>query len=313
MASSPPRTGLVVATTVAALVAFAANSVLCRVALGGATIDPMAFSVLRVGSGAAMLLLLVALPGRRRAHASTRLALDWPAAAMLALYAVPFSLAYTRLTTGTGALLLFAAVQATMIAGALRLGERPRPLQWTGIALALAGFGVLVAPGVEAPSAAGAFSMAVAGVAWGLYSLRGRRAADALAATAASFTAATPLVVAPALLLLVGAAASSLAGVAVPDLLRIAVSLEGALLAIASGAVASALGYVAWYTALRGLSAGQAAAVQLAVPVLAAAGGIVVLGEALTPRLVVSAVVILGGIALAVLGPTPRGATPPPS
>jgi drug/metabolite transporter (DMT)-like permease len=275
--------------TAAALVAFAANSILCRAALGSGSIDPFLFSVLRVASGAIVLVALIGASRLRRPTAPAarpRLTIDWTAAVMLALYLVPFSWAYSKVQAGAGALLLFGTVQCTLLAAAWRAGDRPRPVQWVGIAAALMGLGILVAPGLEAPPASSALAMAIAGVAWGLYTWRGRRAPDPLAATAANFLAATPLVLAAA----VAAASTSVPSQA---------TRHGVLLALISGAIASALGYIAWYAALRALSGTRAAVVQITVPILAAAGGVVLLGEPLHARLVVAGVVVLGGVALA--------------
>lgn len=268
--------------TGAALVAFAGNSILCRLALrpgasGESAIDAVGFTALRLASGA-----LVLLPMLRR-RSSRR----WspPAAAALLTYALGFSLAYVSLDAGTGALLLFGLVQVTMIAAGLRAGERPSPLRVVGMLAAMVGVVLLVAPGVSAPDPAGALLMAVAGVAWGVYSLLGRGLADPTAATAANFALA-----APAALLVVAARwdASS-------------ITARGALLAAASGALTSGLGYAVWYRALRGHSATSAAVVQLAVPVLAAAGGVALLDERLTPRLLGAGALTLAGVALAVL------------
>ncbi len=284
---------------VAALVAFAANSILCRAALGPESIDPLAFALLRVASGAVVLMALagVARLRNRRATApeTPRARTDWIAAAMLAAYLVPFSWAYTRVQAGAGALVLFGAVQATLLLAGLRGGERPHATQWCGVALALAGLGILVAPGLETPPPAEALAMATAGAAWAFYTLRGRRARDPLAATAANFVAATPLVLAAAI---AAALATS----------PLHLSRDGVLLAVASGAIASALGYVAWYAAMRSLSATRAAVLQLAVPVLAAAGGVMLLGEPLPRRLVLAAIVLLGGVALGMTGPRSRRA-----
>ena len=269
-----------------ALVAFAANSVLCRMALGGSAIDPAGFSIVRLASGAVILLLLAAALGRDR---SSKLRGDWTSALMLFLYAVAFSFAYVSLSAGTGALILFGAVQMTMILSALRSGERPRPLEWTGLLLALGGLVYLVSPGLTAPSLPGSVLMVAAGICWGFYSLRGRRSADSLADTTGNFVRSLP----PAAL------------VAVLALRSVHVSIHGVLLAMASGALASGAGYVVWYAALRGLTATRAATVQLAVPVLAALGGIGFLSEEISMRLALAAALILGGVALAVVG---RGA-----
>jgi drug/metabolite transporter (DMT)-like permease len=193
-----------------------------------------------------------------------------------------------RIAAGVGALLMFAAVQLTMIGAGLRAGERPRALEWIGLASSVAGLVVLTRPGLARPDPVGALLMLAAGVAWGLYSLRGRRSTDAVAANASSFARAVPLAL---------GVSAGLALLRTPHL-----TPAGAMLAIASGALASGLGYVVWYSALRGLSSTRAAVVQLSVPPLAAAGGVLVLGESFTARLLVGSVLILGGIALAVVG-----------
>jgi drug/metabolite transporter (DMT)-like permease len=270
------------ALTAVAMLAFAANSLLCRAALSAGHADAASFTTLRLAGGALVLGLLARArksppPGARQA---------WGSAVMLFAYAIAFSLAYLRVPAGAGALLMFAAVQLTMIAAGLRAGERPRALEWTGLATAIAGLLVLTRPGLTRPDSLGASLMLGAGVAWGLYSLRGRRSTDAVAANAASFARAVPLAV--------GASALS-AWLGATHL-----APAGALLALASGALASGLGYVVWYAALRGLTATRAAIVQLSVPPLAAAGGVLVLGENLSARLLVASLLILGGIALAV-------------
>ena len=266
--------------TAAAMVAFAANSVLCRAALGGGQIDAASFSSIRLLSGA---LALSAIHAVRRGARTPRKA-GWSSAALLFLYAVPFSFAYNTLTTGTGALILFAAVQATMLVAGLAAGERPRLLQWIGLAAALGGMTYLVLPGVTAPSPTGSVLMAVAGIAWGLYSLHGRGAVDPLGESRDNFVRSVPMVAVVSLLSL-GDFEMTPAG--------------ALLLAVTSGALASGAGYVIWYTALGGLTATFAATVQLSVPVIAAAGGVLVMGESVTFRLVLSSVLILGGVALA--------------
>jgi drug/metabolite transporter (DMT)-like permease len=261
-----------------AMLAFAANSILCRVALRQSTIDPASFSTIRLISGAATLLLV--------AHwkQSVELQRRSCAPALLALYAVPFSFAYTRLSAGTGALILFGCVQVTMLIAALRAGENVRHTQWVGLSLALSGLVYLVSPTLATPSLAAALLMAVAGVSWGAYSWRGRGTANPLAATTRNFVQAVPLVLLVSL-------------VTFP---QSHIEPSGLVLAVASGAIASGLGYVVWYAALRGLSGLQAAVVQLAVPVLAAVGGVVFLSEAISVRLALSTILVLGGIALAV-------------
>ncbi|HET6603415.1 MAG TPA: DMT family transporter [Xanthomonadaceae bacterium] len=266
------------ALTLAALVAFAANSVLCRLALAAGSIDAASFTALRIVAGA---LVLALLAGVLRGGGAWR-AGSWLSAAWLFAYAIAFSFAYLSLDAGTGALLLFGAVQASMLLAGLMAGERPRPLQWAGMALALGGLVYLLRPGLGAPGPGGAAAMVLAGVAWGLYSLRGRGSRDAVAETAGNFLRAAV----PALLVL---------PLALPQL---AVTWHGAAYAVASGALASGLGYVVWYVALRGLSASGAATAQLAVPVIAAAGGVLLLDEAMTLRLALAALLILGGIGM---------------
>lgn len=276
LAAPPLRTTTL---TVAAMVAFAANSLLCRGALGTATIDPATFTMVRIVSGAAALALLA------RSERRPRLPGSWLSALALFLYAIAFSWAYTRIPAGTGALLLFGAVQVTMLAHAAAAGMRLRTGEWIGLVLAFGGLVVLTRPGLAAPDSVGALLMAAAGAAWGIYTIRGRGHADPLGITAGNFARAAV----PALLASVASATMQ-----VPH-----VSPRGLTLAVASGVVASGLGYAIWYTALRGLSQTTAAIVQLSAPLLAAIGGVLVLGEALTPRLAVATPLLLGGIALA--------------
>ena len=277
--SSPaPSPAITLALTAAAMLAFAANSLLCRLALQRGGIDPASFGAVRVLAGALALALIVRL--RRGERPAVRS--DWWSAAMLFAYVAFFSFAYVSLPAGTGALVLFGAVQLTMFGVALRAGERfPLP-GWIGLALAFAGLVYLVLPGVAAPPLAGTLLMALAGVAWGVYSLRGRGSSDPLGATAINFLCAAPLAVALWL---------PFAAVAHAD-------ATGILLAVVSGALTSGVGYALWYAALRGLAAMRAATVQLSVPPLAALGAVLWLGEAPTLRLAVASVAILGGIAL---------------
>jgi len=263
------------------MAAFAANSLLCRAALAGGNADAASFTTLRLASGALVLGLLARWGGK--VPAAPRGA--WGSALALFAYAILFSLAYLRIPAGAGALLLFAAVQLTMVGGGLRAGERPRALEWTGLFISFAGLVLLAQPGASRPDPAGVALMLGAGVAWGVYSLRGRGAPHPVASNAASFTRAVPLAL---------ATSAALGLLEVPHL-----SQTGVALAIASGAVTSGLGYALWYAALAGLSATHAAIVQLSVPPLAAFGGVLVLGESVSLRLVGASVLILGGIALA--------------
>ena len=265
--------------TVVALLAFAANSLLCRMALGARAIDPLSFTCVRLCAGALVLwpLAKAAAPGVALARAGT-----WRSALALFGYAIAFSWAYVALNTATGALILFASVQCTMIAVGIASGERLGFAQAAGVAMAASGLGYLLLPGASAPSPGSAALMVAAGSAWGLYTLWGRGAAQPLVITAGNFARATlPAVLAAAL----GAA-------------RLHVSPRGVALAAVSGAVTSGLGYAIWYRALRGLTATQAAILQLSVPVIAAVGAVAVLHESVNPRLAISSVAVIGGVAL---------------
>lgn len=265
------------------MVAFASNSLLNRLALGQGSIDAVSYTIIRLMAGAITLWLISFL---QRNNVGSRLRGNWISAAMLFIYAITFSLAYLSLTAGTGALILFGTVQVTMILAALRSGERPQLLEWMGVLLALSGLVYLVMPGLKAPSPLGSALMMMAGIAWGVYSLRGRGTGSPLADTTGNFIRAVPLIVLVRLITLNG----------------VELSQPGILLAILSGAVASGMGYVIWYAALRGLTATRAAIVQLSVPVLAAWGGVAFLAENISLRLILAGAFILGGIALAIIG-----------
>lgn len=264
--------------TALAMVAFAANSLLCRLALGAGEIDAASFTTVRVVSGA-LTLVLISYAQRRPPSRSNA---DWRSAAALFAYMIFFSFAYISLGAAAGALILFGAVQLTMFGVALSSGERFPALAWLGLAVAAAGLVYLVSPGLTAPDPLGAALMAIAGIAWGVYSLLGRRADNPLSATTMNFIYCAPLV----------------ALVSVIALSQVHLSLTGVAYAIASGALASGCGYVIWYAALRGLTAGRAATVQLSVPVIAAMGAVLLLSEAITLRLVLASVATLGGVAL---------------
>ena len=266
--------------TALAMVAFASNSLLCRQALKHTAIDPATFTLVRIVSGALCLWIIV-----RIRNGSMRSTGSWLSALALFGYAALFSFAYLELTAGTGALLLFASVQTTMIAWAIRDGERMGLAQIGGIIVALAGLVALVFPGLSAPPFGAALLMLGAGVAWGAYSIRGKVGGDPLRATAGNFLRATPL----ALLLSVLMARSANWDSA------------GVICAIFSGAIASGVGYAIWYTALPGLKATAAATVQLSVPVLAAIGGILFLSESVTLRFVLASTAGLGGILLVIV------------
>jgi drug/metabolite transporter (DMT)-like permease len=260
------------------MVAFAANSLFCRLALGQEIIDAASFATVRVVAGAVTLGLIVLPRWRVRGRAPA----DWRAVTMLFLYMAFFSFAYLSLSAGTGALILFGAVQLTMIIVSLNNGEQFPWLSWVGLILALLGLVYLVLPGVTAPEPVGAVLMAVAGIAWGFYSLLGKGATDPLEATANNFIWSVPLVLLTSVVFLG----------------EIQLSRTGIVLAATSGAVTSGLGYVVWYVALRGLTTTRAATVQLSVPVIAALGGVVLLSEEITFRLLVASAATLGGVAI---------------
>ena len=270
----------IIVLTSLAMIAFAGNSLLCRAALKHTGIDAASFTTIRLISGALTLWLVVSISRGTQTGRG-----NWLSAFALFAYAAGFSFAYVSLPAATGALLLFGAVQATMIGHGIWAGERLLRLQLAGLVLALAGLVGLLLPGLSAPPAFGSLLMLGAGVAWGVYSLRGKGAGDPTRVTAGNFLRAVPI-----------AAALS---VSMVD--RTSLDSAGFWYAVSSGALASGIGYAIWYTALPALKAAKAATVQLSVPVIAALGGIVFLGEPLTLRLVLSSVAILGGIALVIL------------
>lgn len=274
-----------ISLTTLTMIAFASNSLLNRLALGRQTIDATSYTAIRLTSGAITLFILANL---QKKSGEPALRGGWLSAACLFLYAIAFSFAYLSLTAGTGALLLFGTVQVTMIVVALINGERPQPLEWLGLFLALGGLVYLVLPGLAAPPLLGSTLMIIAGIAWGFYTLRGRGSKNPLADTAGNFLYAVPMVL---LLRLITWNHSH-------------ISTEGILLAIVSGAVASGVGYVIWYAALRGLTTTRAAIVQLSVPMIAAWGGVAFLAEHVSVRLLLAGALILGGIALSVLSRT---------
>jgi drug/metabolite transporter (DMT)-like permease len=262
------------------MLAFAGNSLLCRLALKQTSLDASSFTTLRLVSGALVLWLIV-----RSRHGKPMAGGNWWSALALFGYAAGFSIAYIHLPAASGALLLFGAVQATMIGYGLTRGERFRRPQLAGLLLALGGLVGLLLPGLTAPPLLGSILMLSAGVAWGIYSLRGKGAGDATLVTAGNFMRAAPLALMLSLLLWG----------------QTRLDITGMVYAVASGAIASGLGYTIWYTVLPSLKSTHAATVQLSVPVLATLGGVAFLGESITPRLVLASAAILGGIALVIL------------
>ena len=261
------------------MLAFASNSLLCRIALRDTEIDAASFTAIRLASGALMLIVLLRARGVRPSSGGS-----WPMALMLFAYAAFFSFAYRDLTAATGALLLFGAVQLTMMAWGLWQGERIAGMRLVGLAIAVSGLVVLLLPGLAAPPPLAAALMLGAGAAWGVYSLLGRGAGEPIAATGGNFLRSVPF-----------AAALILTAFG-----RETVDYTGLAYAVASGAITSGLGYVLWYAALPALSATSAATIQLSVPAIAAIGGAMLLAEPITPRLLLASAAVLGGIALTI-------------
>jgi drug/metabolite transporter (DMT)-like permease len=266
--------------TLLAMIAFAGNSLICRFALRFTSIDPVSFTAIRLVAGALALWIVMQLRTSRR-HVGG----NWPSALALFGYAIAFSWAYVDLPAATGALLLFGSVQASMIGVGLLRGERLKGSRLLGFTVAVLGLLSLLLPGITAPPVAASILMLCAGAAWAAYSLRGAGAVDAAAVTAGNF----------------GRAAVLATGLGLVMLPWSAVDPAGVVYAIVSGALTSGMGYVIWYVALRGLSTMEAATVQLGVPVLAAVGGILFIGEPVTLRIVFCGAAILGGVALVVL------------
>jgi drug/metabolite transporter (DMT)-like permease len=264
----------------AAMIAFAANSVLCRMSLGAGHIDASSFTSIRLLSGTICLLLIVGIRDRSLALGPPRVA----GVAALFIYMVGFSFAYRSLSAGTGALLLFGFVQLTMLGIAAYRGERWSVSAWMGMLIAVCGLVYLVLPGVEAPAPLYSMLMATAGIAWGIYSIMGGSGDDPTRSTARNFLYATPLALLASFL----------------DLQQLVISWNGVLLAIASGAIASGIGYAIWYTALKYISASSAAIIQLSVPALATLGGVVLLAEPLSVRIIFATSLIISGIALVI-------------
>ena len=272
-----------IAYTGLALIAFAANSVLCRMALGEETIDASSFTSLRLLSGVIVLILILSFKKNKTLPKTKG---SWYAGFMLFLYAITFSFAYNSLETGTGALILFGAVQITIILMSLLSGNKLHITEWLGVGIAFIGFVYLILPGVDTPSTRGFLLMTTSGIAWGIYTLKGRNSENPLADTTYNFIRTLPFIGAFLLITVKNATYSS----------------EGIWLAIISGGITSGIGYTIWYTALRGLTNTQSAVVQLLVPVIAAFGGVLFIAEKFTFRLTISSLLILGGILFVVLG-----------
>ncbi len=269
--------------TIFALVCFALNSILCRLALRTDEIDAASFTVVRLVAGALTLFVIFSILRKKDAEKSKA---NWLSAFLLFAYAICFSFAYLSLTTATGALVLFGSVQLTMIVFALFKGETPKKLEWLGLIFAFGGLIYLLLPGLEAPPAGRAVLMILAGIAWGFYTLRGKGSTNPLGDTAGNFARSVPFVLLAAL----------------PFLPKIHLSTKGVLLAVLSGAVASGLGYSVWYAALKFHTATRAAVLQLSVPAIAALGGVVFMSESVSMRLILASGLILGGIGLVIFG-----------
>jgi drug/metabolite transporter (DMT)-like permease len=281
---------LIFTLTSLSMIAFAANSLFCRMALKHTAIDAASFASIRIISAALALWLILRLRGGGQSTGvGEGRSGSWPSALALFVYVAGFSFAYISLPAGTGALLLAGTMQASMIGWGLWCGERLGMIQTLGMLAAMAGLVGLMLPGVTAPPMLGSVLMLCAGAAWGVYSLRGKAAGDPVRVTAGNFLRALPLA----------------AGLSLAALPWLSLDAEGVLWAVLSGAVTSGAGYVVWYTALRGQSAFSAATVQLSVPVITAIGGVLLLGEVVTLRLAITSVAILGGITLVALNPRP--------
>jgi len=267
--------------TIVALIAFAANSVLCRLALDVYQMNAGSFTVLRLLSGTMILFIIIQLHNKQKNNkADLKQTKNWFAAFMLFTYATAFSFAYISLDTGVGALILFASVQITIILYSIYTGNRLHITEWGGLIIAFVGFIYLISPNLSSPSIIGFLLMSVAGIAWGFYTIQGMHSKTALFDTAQNFIKTIPFI---AVLALITLPQSHL-------------NLQGILLALLSGSIASGIGYAIWYMALAGLSSVQAAVMQLTVPIIAAVGGVLFVSEEMTLRLLISATMVLGGI-----------------
>ena len=272
----------IIAYTAFALVAFAFNSILCRMALRTGEADAAGFTAVRLVSGAVALIVISYFFSEGKSLKRG----NWVSAFFLFAYAIAFSFAYIGLTAAAGALILFGSVQFTMIAVALFRGDRPGGLEWIGLVIALGGLVYLVFPGLASPPLIASLLMAGGGIAWGFYTLRGKGSSDPLADTTGNFIRSVPMIVVAT----------------IPFFSQVQLSTRGIVLAILSGAVASGIGYTVWYAALRHHSATRAAVLQLSVPLIAAFGGVLLLSEVMSKRLLIAAALILGGIAMTILG-----------
>lgn len=282
------RSTNVIVLTAVSMVAFAGNSLLCRLALKSTAIDPASFTSIRLVSGALALWLILWIRSSKtssKSQSKGRASGDWFSACALFIYAAAFSFSYTHVSAGVGALLLFGAVQATMMGYGIAMGERLSKLQLLGLAAACAGLLGLLLPGLSAPPLQSALLMLASGAAWGVYSLRGRRAGDATRATAGNFLRAAGLT------LIISLIMQS----------QLSLDNTGIYYAVLSGALTSGVGYAIWYAVMPRLSATVAATVQLTVPVLAALGAMAWLSEPFTLRILMACVAILGGVALAIV------------
>ena len=272
----------IIGLTAFALVAFAFNSILCRIALRTGDADAAGFTAVRLISGAVTLTVISVFVNKNKSIKRG----NWISAFFLFAYAISFSFAYNGLTAAAGALILFSSVQFTMIAVALIRAERPTALEWFGMLIALGGLGYLVFPGLQSPPLVASSLMAAAGVAWGFYTLRGKGSQDPLADTTGNFIRSVPMILVAV----------------IPFFYQIDLSSRGMVLAILSGAFASGVGYTVWYSALGYHTATRAAVLQLSVPVIAGFGGVMLLSEAMTTRLLIASALILGGIAMTIFG-----------
>lgn len=275
--------------TLLAMLAFAANSILCRIALGNELIDPATFTSIRLASGAITLAIILYLKNASYFHSISISTFNVKSSLALYMYAICFSIAYIEISTGTGALILFGTVQLAMILFGIVKGEKSSLVVWAGIMLACGGLIYLMLPGIDAPSPFSAILMTISGLAWAAYSLRGKNSKDPIADTTWNFVGTLPFV-----------AITSLAFIS-----NTAMTTNGVLLAIGSGAIASGVGYVIWYAALPALTWTTAAIVQLAVPTIAAFGGVVFMSEPFTARLIIASIATLGGIAVVIYAKRP--------